>query len=242
MYKIGRIIKYNSFAANYEFNHEFINFEGVGICILPSYFNHSCVDQNIFWFFLGDLMFVRSLRPIYKDEELVFSYSTQYDDYEERSNYLKIADIDCQCRLCKLDGSESQRIKLKRAQLLKTYKESIKPSLSNIKEPSRIQELKEIIDELRGLRMEHPDLDFYSMEPIKELTNAYRLSKDPIGLSILKESYNFSKKSHRWSDSKYNAARITTYYMELKQWDEAFKWFEITFKEYVEPVRGTFKK
>ena len=29
--------------------------------------------------------------------------------------------------------------------------------------------------------------------------------------------------------------------MVLNQWDEAFKWFEITFKEYVEPVRGTFK-
>ena len=98
---------------------------GTGLWILPSYFNHSCVDQNIFWFFLGDLMFVRSLRPISKGEELVLSYYLIHD-YEERSRSLKSVGIDCQCRLCKLDRSESQEIKLQRANILETYKKSIR--------------------------------------------------------------------------------------------------------------------
>ena len=49
-------------------------FTGVGLWILPSYFNHSCIDKNVGRFFIGDSMFVRTLRLISKGEELYSSW------------------------------------------------------------------------------------------------------------------------------------------------------------------------
>ena len=85
-------------------------------------------------------------------EELVISYSLDRGDYEKRSRYLKSIFVDCQCRLCKLDKSESQETKLRRVQLLKTYENSIKPRLSSPNvDPSLIKELEETITKLRNL-------------------------------------------------------------------------------------------
>ena len=129
IFRVANIIKHNSFLAHYDFNPKFIKFYGAGIWILPSYFNHSCVDENVYLFFLGDLMFVRSLRPISKGDELVLSYYLIHD-YEERTRSLKSVGIVCQCRLCKLNRSESQKTKLRRTQILEHYEKSIVPKLA----------------------------------------------------------------------------------------------------------------
>src|SRR5205814_2034719 len=119
----------------------------------------SCVDKNVKQFFIGDLMFVRSLRLISKDES---SYTLTESSYEERSRFLKSIDIDCQCRLCKLDISETQQTKLRRAQLLETYEKSIKPKI--LKDATLINPLEKVITVLRSLRKENPELEFNSLE------------------------------------------------------------------------------
>ena len=90
-------------------------------------------------------MFIRTLRPITKGEKLVFSYSNKYDDYKDRSRYLKTIGIDCQCRLCRLESSESQEIKFRRAQLLKTYKKSIKPKSQSTQYQKSLNQLLKLI-------------------------------------------------------------------------------------------------
>ncbi|RIA90123.1 hypothetical protein C1645_849711 [Glomus cerebriforme] len=169
--KIGMAVKYNSFAINSNVIIENTDLSGLGLWILPSYFNHSCIDINVTIFFLGDLLFIRSLQPISKGEELIINYRGDFGNYELRSKYLQSIDVDCQCRLCKLDRSESEKTKLRRAQLLNIYKTSIKPYNAN---PFLIKELEKIIVELRSLRKEHPDLEFYTLIMSRHLSFAYK--------------------------------------------------------------------
>ncbi|RIA89723.1 hypothetical protein C1645_824427, partial [Glomus cerebriforme] len=53
--KIGRAVKYNSFAIDSNVIIKNTDLSGLGLWILPSYFNHSCIDINVTIFFLGDL-------------------------------------------------------------------------------------------------------------------------------------------------------------------------------------------
>ena len=157
MERIVHIVKYNSYTLCYDIdvfkeNSLLNNYTGVGLWILPSYFNHSCIDKNVGRFFIGDLMFVRTLRLISKGEELIASYTAAGSSYERRSRYLKSIDIDCQCRLCKLDISESEKTKLRRAQLLETYEKSIKPRILQDATLTLTKALEKIITELSSLR------------------------------------------------------------------------------------------
>ncbi|CAB4475654.1 unnamed protein product [Rhizophagus irregularis] len=167
---IGNIVKYNSFALD-NVIVESVNLSGKGLWILPSYFNHSCIDGNVTRFFLGDLMFMRSLRPILKG-------------------------IDCQCRLCKLDKSEAPKTVHRRTQLLDTVEKLIKP-LSNDPDSSLIKRLEKTIFELHDLRKEHPELEFDTLAPSKILALAYRENGNQSkALSILKEM----EEARKWFD------------------------------------------
>ncbi|CAB4393344.1 unnamed protein product [Rhizophagus irregularis] len=189
---IANALKHNVFGLVYS---EFLKttLTGVGLWTLPSYFNHACIDENVNQFFLGDLLFLRTNRPISKGEELIINYRDASFCYEERSSYLKSINIDCQCRICKLERSESQEIKLRMTQLLKTYDESIKPKLlkSHNVDLSLIKELEDVITELRSLRKEHSDLGFNTIELISTLAYTYRESENNRkALSILKEVHS----------------------------------------------------
>ncbi|PKY53179.1 hypothetical protein RhiirA4_498461 [Rhizophagus irregularis] len=103
---IGNIVGLNSF----ELNNIIVgnsSLSGEGLWILPSYFNHTCIDENVTQYILGDLMFIRSLRPILQGEELLVNYRSSESNNEIRLMLLKSMGIDCQCRLCKLDKSET---------------------------------------------------------------------------------------------------------------------------------------
>ena len=190
-------------------------------------------------------MFVRTLRPVSKGEELVFNYyEINHDDhdYEERTRFLQLFCIDCQCRLCKFDRSEAPAIKLRRAQILENYEKSIKPRLSLAFDPSLTKEIEEMIAELRSLREGHPDLEFDSMELIKDLATVYRSSNNPTSITILEEAYEFARKAYWLSSSRDIALEITLLYFKHMQINEVSKWADIALKEIVEPVRGKIKE
>ncbi|RGB42371.1 hypothetical protein C1646_635967 [Rhizophagus diaphanus] len=233
---IGNIIKYNSFALD-NVIVESVNLSGKGLWILPSYFNHSCIDGNVTRFFLGDLMFMRSLRPILKGEELLICYRSADSSYEIRSRYLKSIGIDCQCRLCKLDKSEAPKTVHRRTQLLDTVEKLIK-SLSNDTDSSLIKRLEKTIFELHDLRKEHPELEFDTLVPSKFLALAYRKNGNQSkALSILKEVYNLHKNVHLEIINGI-IFDIVLLYIDLKQMEEARKWFDIVLKRLVEPILG----
>ncbi|CAB4479491.1 unnamed protein product [Rhizophagus irregularis] len=235
-------IKYNSFGLGYEeFNLE-TELTGAGLWILPSFFNHACIDENVNHFFLGDLMFFRTNRPISKGEELIVNYRDASFSYKERSRYLKAVSIDCQCRMCKLERSESQEIKLRMAKLLTTYNESIEPKLKSRKVyPSLIKQLEDTIAELRNLRKEHPDLGFNTIVLSKTLAHTYRKNGNKEkALSILKETYDLYK-AVRPKDIRHIILNIIYLSLELKLIEEAKKWFDILLKNIVEPIMGKLK-
>ncbi|RGB34431.1 hypothetical protein C1646_668541 [Rhizophagus diaphanus] len=49
---IGNIVKYNSFALDNKIIIENVELSGLGLWILPSYFNNSCIDKNVAQFFI----------------------------------------------------------------------------------------------------------------------------------------------------------------------------------------------
>ncbi|RIA92348.1 hypothetical protein C1645_765374 [Glomus cerebriforme] len=242
---IGNIVKYNSFSLANNVIIENTDLSGIGLWILPSYFNHSCVDKNVKLFFLGDLLFIRSLRPISKGEELIISYTGCSSNYEIRSRYLQSVGIDCQCRLCKLDKSESEKTKLRRAQLLNTYKTSIESRISNNginANPTIIKELEKIIAELRSLRKEHPDLEFDTLEMSRLLSFAYANSanNNKRALSIQKELYDYYKTVYL-PTKFYIMLDITITNAALKRMKESMRWFNLAVKAVVEPLIGKVK-
>ncbi|GBC15388.1 uncharacterized protein OCT59_015609 [Rhizophagus irregularis] len=238
---IIQALMHNNIGLNYdEFNLK-TEITGLGLWTLPSFFNHACIDENVYNFFLGDLLFIRTNRPISKGEELIINYrnATTFS-YEERLSYLKCINIDCQCRMCKLERSESQEIKLRMAQLLKAYHESIYPKVSkpHSVEPSHIKELEYLIAELRSLRKEHPDLGFNTIELSNTLAFAYlKIGNNKKALSILKEVYDLYK-TFRVSEIRIIILDIIIINSKLKLFEEAKKWFDIMLKILVEPIMG----
>ncbi|PKK58439.1 hypothetical protein RhiirC2_796300, partial [Rhizophagus irregularis] len=238
---IIQALMHNNIGLNYdEFNLK-TEITGLGLWTLPSFFNHACIDENVYNFFLGDLLFIRTNRPISKGEELIINYrnATTFS-YEERLSYLKCINIDCQCRMCKLERSESQEIKIRMAQLLKAYHESIYPKVSkpHSVEPSHIKELEYIIAELRSLRKEHPDLGFNTIELSNTLAFAYlKIGNNKKALSILKEVYDLYK-TFRVSEIRIIILDIIIINSKLKLFEEAKKWFDIMLKILVEPIMG----
>ncbi|PKY35302.1 hypothetical protein RhiirB3_455925, partial [Rhizophagus irregularis] len=236
---IVHTLLHNDFGLNYnEFNLK-TEITGTGLWILPSLFNHACIDENVNHFFLGDLIFLRTNRPISKGEELIINYRNFAFCYEERLVYLKtMMNIDCQCRLCKLERSESQEIRLRMRELLKIYNESIKPKLLELHnvDPSLIKELEDIIAELSSLRKEHPDLEFNTMELRIMLGYAYRKSgNNKKALSILKEAYDLYK-TICLSQIRVIINNILIISLELELFEEAKKWVDIILKIVVEPI------
>ncbi|PKY60771.1 hypothetical protein RhiirA4_519857 [Rhizophagus irregularis] len=223
---IIQALMHNGVGLNYDKFNLKTKITGSGLWTLPSFLNHACIDENVYNFFLGDLLFIRTNRPISKGEELIINYRDATFSYEERLSYLKYMNIDCQCRMCKLERSESQEIKLRMAQLLKAYHESIFPKVSKSHrvEPSHIKELEYIIAELRSLRKEHPDLGFNTIELSNTLAFAYLgIGNSKKALSILKEVYDLYK-TVRESEIRIIILDIIIINSKLKLFEEAKKW------------------
>ncbi|RGB38565.1 hypothetical protein C1646_755529 [Rhizophagus diaphanus] len=200
-------------------NYDKINLKteitGLGLWIMPSFFNHAC-------------------------EELIINYKDANFSYEERLSYLKSINVDCQCRMCRLKRSESQEIKLRMAQLWKAYHESIKPkvSKSHSVELSHIKELEYIIAELRNLRNEHPDLGFNTIKLSITLAFAYlKIGNSKKALSILKEAY-YLYKTVLVDEIQIIIFDIIMINSKLKLFEEAKKWVDIILKMVVEPIMG----
>ncbi|CAI2178175.1 19189_t:CDS:1 [Funneliformis geosporum] len=252
--RIKRIINYNAFDPmdRWDFLKHILdkdtssNQAGSGLWILPSYFNHSCIDINVDRFCLGDLMLLRTCRLILKDQELNIAYCHPVSSYEIRSKHLNKYDINCQCRLCKLDRSETQKIRLRRANILEIFEKSFFPrakSLLNGFKPdlSLAKEMTEKVSELSELRKKHPELDLQSFEPKILLALIHAQNGNFCqSLSGMQEMYNLLKVYRLPLTAQ--AFQISILHFKLGQLKEAERWFDVTLKEITEPLRGKFKE
>jgi hypothetical protein len=115
--RIDRICALNAFATipvpgrrteEYPGKHEVL-------CILPSFFNHSCVP-NCAYAIWEDYMTIRNIRPVRKGEELTLMY-TYHHDCEERWKSVDKYGFTCNCSLCweeRNDPNLQRRLKIQR--------------------------------------------------------------------------------------------------------------------------------
>ncbi|CAG8454341.1 12518_t:CDS:2 [Cetraspora pellucida] len=231
--RIMKIFAYVSFEQIDRTNNTKRGNSGMGIWVKQSYFNHTCVDANVYWLFFGNLMIIRTLRPILKGEELVICHYDLTLPYERRARYLKSMDIECQCRLCMLDMSEGQEIKIRRDKLINDFK----ILLAN---PFKVKELASIVSELRNIRKEHLELDPQSLEPSANLAFAYVNQGDfSNSLPIRKEIYKYSRGAVL--DCTSVVFGISFDYCKLGKRKQAKLWFDKILKEFAEYIRGKFK-
>ncbi|CAJ0894566.1 5165_t:CDS:2 [Entrophospora sp. SA101] len=255
--RIEKIVKYNTFSLlSYEQVSEYVEGmslldvekNGTALWILPSYFNHACVDNNVSWVGFGDLMILRTSRLVLKGEELVLSYCSSDSPYEERCNTLKDTfGINCQCRLCKLEGSEPSKVKRRRDVILETFtdiKSQVRMVINNpqLDASHIIHQLEKMIDELHDLRKEHPELNFPSFLIKSALATVYGIKGNTHrSISLYEELYKFSKKAQTPLITSNTAFQISFRYFGMLNIKQAKKWFNVALKDLAEPIRGKFK-
>ncbi|RUS20899.1 hypothetical protein BC937DRAFT_94090 [Endogone sp. FLAS-F59071] len=91
-----------------------------GLWIMPSFINHSCL-ANASYITIGDLMFVRAMRAIAKDEEILISYLSIGGTCGERKEKLQLCGFECKCPLCESERTQPRALRNRRAQLLSTF-------------------------------------------------------------------------------------------------------------------------
>ncbi|CAH1763931.1 11392_t:CDS:2 [Entrophospora sp. SA101] len=190
---------------------------GTALWILPSYFNHACVDNNVSWVGFGNLMILRTSRLVLKGEELVLSYCSSISPYEERYNTLKETfGINCQCRLCKLEVSEPSKVKRWRDVILEPF--------TGIKSQN------------------HPELNFPSFLIKSALATVYGIKGNiHWSISLYEELYKISKKAQLSLIINNTAFQISFRYFRMLNIKQAKKWFNIALKDLAERIRGKFK-
>jgi tetratricopeptide (TPR) repeat protein len=83
-----------------------------GLWILPSFINHSCIE-NVIRIFFGDVMFVKALRDLREGEEVLCSYLPHHILPHERSGYLSQLPFTCRCSAC-LEEAEASADQMSR--------------------------------------------------------------------------------------------------------------------------------
>lgn len=252
--RIENIVKYNAFNPDDLWGlaknpgGETEGCKGTGLWVLPSYFNHTCLDFNTDRIIWGDLMFVRTICPVKKGEELTSSYIDPMLAGEERLEKLKLFGITCQCRLCKIDRAESPQITQKWKQLDEHFKQTIKPRASKMLKgsrvsPSLIHELEKLVSDLNELRHNHPSLNFHVFEPKSVLAFVYGKTGDSRkSLNIMHEIYDLVRPYNLLHYSNKCAFQIAHRHTELGQTKKAQKWYNSALRQLVEPIRGKYKE
>lgn len=98
-----------------------------GIWRLPSYFNHSCLN-NCTRLFLRDILIIKACRDIKAGEELTLGYVNKLHDAYERQACCHDFGFVCQCALCKLDRDEISNFPvevIRREELEEEYQTSV---------------------------------------------------------------------------------------------------------------------
>lgn len=114
MRRTENISLFNAISTNQRIDGSFCR--NAGLCIIPSFMNHSCIDANSTWKVIGDFSFVRAFKDISEGDEIEVTYKTPTKLIAQEG--LDMYDFICQCRLCKRDRLDNLSVKAERASLL----------------------------------------------------------------------------------------------------------------------------
>ncbi|RUS32747.1 hypothetical protein BC938DRAFT_474439 [Jimgerdemannia flammicorona] len=94
---------------------------GKGLWLLPSFLQHSCF-ANALHLTIGDLLFVRAMRHITKDEEICIPFTSILEPYHKRRRSLQDRGLgECGCQLCTSECAQQQSMRDRRGQLLHEF-------------------------------------------------------------------------------------------------------------------------
>lgn len=82
-----------------------LQYTGIGVWQLPSYFNHSCLN-NCSRTFLANVLVVKTSRDIQPGEELTLGYVNKLHNYHNRKDCFHDFGFVCDCALCGIDAAE----------------------------------------------------------------------------------------------------------------------------------------
>jgi len=182
---------------------------GVGLWVLPSYLNHTCVDCNCTWsVHSGDWMFVRAMKPVAEGEELTISYLAPMLPYRKRKPMFDGHDFECLCRMCVVEKGFTVAIHCEREKLLKFSKDStddpelasmVGPAESasdNDQEPASMDEMERAIEKLEKISGVHGVLSIQYIAAAHELCQMYsKIKLYNEAASMLKRFYGQVKNS-----------------------------------------------
>eukprot|EP01080_Neovahlkampfia_damariscottae_P011846 gene11846-5176_t len=83
---------------------------GTGVWMNPSFINHSC---NFNWMYevIGDVMVIRNVRSLKKDEEITITYIDVHQNIIERRKHLECKNFICTCETCEKEISDLSKQK-----------------------------------------------------------------------------------------------------------------------------------
>lgn len=157
MDRIERICSFNAFQGSvlgYASENCF------GLWYLPSFLNHDCLGGNARWTVFKNFMFVRVIKKIRKDEEVLISYVDPNESYSFRRNFFLKHEFKCSCALCEQERTEGQSVRRRRDIVMEDFRDL---------PDGDVDGLESVIEELESLRPHHAHLNIFLIQPLIHL-------------------------------------------------------------------------
>jgi tetratricopeptide (TPR) repeat protein len=196
---------------------------GSGLWIKASYMNHSCSEANCGWTILGDIMIVRAFKVIKKGEEILVSYIDPSETYRRRMEIFRSHELDCDCKLCKLDLADKKNGN-------ETKRNNLIENLNKIDVSTSVGMKKAISDigKLENLRKDYPQLNYCLTSPEiqRVAANLFVAGKYQQCVELVKKIHNMSFWASL-SDRRLNfATTALRCYVALKKTEMIKTWIQ----------------
>ncbi|CAL8121810.1 unnamed protein product [Orchesella dallaii] len=140
-----------------------------GIWTFPTHIRHACVGGNAVWYTCGNLMFIRAIRDIEAEEEIVMAHIEPTEPLESRLTFMNARGITCSCALCRFEMTEPHQVQVKRLSILNDMRiNSLYPPNEWFNEltGNELRKLKRCVDNLSAFRSAFPKLNFPIVDPL----------------------------------------------------------------------------
>jgi tetratricopeptide (TPR) repeat protein len=207
-----------------------------GLWLMPSFFNHDCIDFNCTWKCLGDFIFVRSLKHIKTGGELLISYTDSAEPYEERVKFFEAHDFLCSCKLCLIQMKEDDQVRKTRMEIL----QSVESQSSTLETDTtdqvqkKIPQFEKYLEQLEEIAKQSgkPEWDFSAHILLDQLCKMY-LKSGNLKYKEIAQKYYEVVNAPKASDGERvclevgAAAQVASVFLKAQDFEGAAKWISI---------------